>query len=242
MLALNLKSVQAHPEENVEIFPTDDCHVAEGHPNQVLDSGTKYNMYIGWDEQEYLSERIYLKFDLSGISADSIENAFLRIYNKFSPSIGEEPYTSKVITVDAKEVEDDDWDETTITWNNKPAIGNVLDTLTINRGFGDPGLDPRLWEWWSFDVTSYVASEFAGDKIVSIGLMSQNEGTDDACVWFYSKDALEHQPLPHLKISYSTAAEPGDGGAPSAFPTIYVIAAVVIIAVIVGAVLAAKRL
>jgi len=193
---------QANSVEN--LLPTDDSHVTENQPNTVADSGQRYNMYVGWDEQVYLSERIYLKFDLSGIPGGSIiDSAVLKIYNKYSPSTGEPPYPSKTMIIEARSVSDDNWLESTITWNNAPPMEpTVLDSKTINRGFGDPPATPELWEWWSFDVTSYVASEFAGDKIVSIGLISQNEGTDDATVWFYSKDAFEDQPRVYLRVSY----------------------------------------
>lgn len=85
MLALNLKSVQAHPEENDEIFPTDDGHVAEGHPDDVSDGGARYNLYNGWEEAEYLSERIYLKFDLSVVQAETVESAILWLNSKYGP-------------------------------------------------------------------------------------------------------------------------------------------------------------
>lgn len=115
-------------------------------------------------------------------------------------------------------------------------MGSALDTENFQA-------DDFIGEyhWYSWDVTSCVQSEFAGDKIVSICLKGQNEGSKNSAGWFYSKDSGGEY-LPYLEISYSAAAEPGDEGVPSAFPTIYVIAAVIVIAVIVGAVLAAKRL
>ncbi|MCS7131644.1 MAG: hypothetical protein NZ934_02825, partial [Hadesarchaea archaeon] len=45
----------------VQLLPTDDSHVNEGTPDVVSDGGRRYNMYVGWDEQRFLSERIYLK-------------------------------------------------------------------------------------------------------------------------------------------------------------------------------------
>lgn len=236
MLALGLKSVQASLEESAEIFPTDDGHVAEGHPDDVSDSGARYNMYIGWDEQEYLSERIYLKFDLSTVQALVIERAVLWLNSKYGPSAGEPAYGPTWHLVDALPVSDDTWDETTLTWNNAPPGDNVLDTENFQA-------DDFIWQyhWYSWDVTSFVQSEVAGDKIVSICLKGQDEGSKNSAGWFYSKDSGGEY-LPYLKISYITAAEPGDGGAPSEFPTIYVIAGVIVIVVIVGAVLAVKRL
>jgi len=58
-------------------------------------------------------------------------------------------------------VGDDTWYELAITWNDKPALGAVLDTKVV--GYGSD-LEPKPYYW---DVTSFVQQEFAGDKIAS---------------------------------------------------------------------------
>jgi len=158
--------------------------------------------YLGshvWEEPAgpagYLSERAYLKFDLSAVG--DLDSAVLNIYNKYAPSTGIPDYIGKTIVVDAKEVEDDSWYESDLTWNNAPDMGSVLGSVTVDAG----------GQWWSFDVETYIASELAGDGTASIGLMSQNEGTDDAVVWFYAKDAEEGQPRVHLEITHTIEVE-----------------------------------
>lgn len=236
LVAAAAKPLGASPDPATkDILPTDDSHVNEGAPDAVADSGVKYNMYIGWDEQYYLSERLYLKFDLeNNLPSDAtIENAVLRLYNKYAPSIGEEPYTDKTVTVDTKSVSGDNWDETTLTWNNAPSMGaTVLDSQTIDKGLGEAAGTPAEWEWWSWDVTSYVQDEFAGDGTVSIGLMSQNEGTDDAVVWVYAKDAEEDQPRPHLLVTYTTEGAGDEEGEPTEIPWVYIGVAAAIIAIV----------
>lgn len=204
MLALNSKSVQAPLETSAEIFPTDDSHVAEGYPDQVSDGGARYNMYNGWEEAAYLSERIYLKFDLSTVQAETIESATLWLNSKYGPSAGEPDYDSTWHLVDAIGVDGDSWLESEITWNNSPApVGSVLDTENFQADDFVGSL-----HWYSWDVTSFVQSEAAGDKIVSICLKGQNEGSKNSAGWFYSKDSGDEY-LPYLKISYTTTAEPG---------------------------------
>lgn len=237
LAAATAKPLGADPDPAVEdILPTDDSHVNEGAPDAVTESGVKYNMYIGWDEQYYLSERLYLKFDLENNipSGSTIESAVLRLYNKYAPSIGESPFVpEKTIIIDARGVSGDNWDETTLTWNNAPSMGaTVLDSQTIDKALGDPSDVPAEWEWWSWDVTSYVQNEFAGDNTVSIGLMSRNENTDDAVVWFYAKDADEGQPRPHLLVTYTTEGAGDEEGEPTEIPWVYIGVAAAIIAIV----------
>ncbi len=146
-------------------------------------------------EGAFLSQRAYLMFDLSAVG--DLDSAVLKVYNNYAPSTGIPDFIGKTIVVDAKEVAVDTWDETTLTWNNAPTMGSVLGTVTVNAG----------GQWWSFDVETYIASELAGDGTASIGLMSQNEGTDDAAVWFYTKDAGESEPRVHLEITHTIEVE-----------------------------------
>jgi hypothetical protein len=125
----------------------------------------------------------------------------------YGASIGEPPYTPATFVCSAREVENDAWSESTLTWNiaqaNHPPVGSLIDTQTID---GTPD------KWYSWDVTSYVRSEVAGDKIVSICLMSENEGTVDAMTWFRGKDTYEGQPRPYLEVSWRAPTVPPVGG------------------------------
>ena len=186
----------------VQLIPIEDTHVIEGHPDTVQYDGLpgqKYNCYTGWDNQEYLSERAYFKFDLSSIPAGSeILGATLRLYNKYSPSIGEYPYTPCDITIEARKVNDDGWSEGTLTWNIAQAshpIDDIIDTQTILS------TDGYHWEHW--DVTSWVKYQWAVDKLVSIAMRSQAEDTHTDCVvWWYVKDAYPTDPRANLEVIY----------------------------------------
>lgn len=182
----------------VTIRASEDSYVMEGQPDR--NSGTYYRMYVGEEfSTEYLSERIFAKFDLSGIPSDAvISSADLRMNAKYSPSNGSYPYTPKTLSLDAKEVSDDSWKEAgsdNLTWNNQPAMGSILDTV-VSQAAG----------WWTWDVTSYVVTEAAGDGTASIGVMSDlAESTpDDVSVWFYQGP---NEDRPELVVSYSVLTE-----------------------------------
>ena len=195
------KPIEATPDLCENFKPIHDTHVMEGYPDTVQydgEPGEKYNCYMGYDEQIYHSERIYAKFDLSVVPAGAVTSARLWTNNKYSPSIGESPYTPTNLTIEAYGVEDDDWLESTLTWNiaeaNHPPVGSVIDTQTILS------TDTYHWEYW--DVTTYVQQEVVTDKIVTICLKTTAENTEDSTVWIYAKDAYEDQPWMRLEVCW----------------------------------------
>lgn len=176
-----------------------DSHVTEGDPNAVADGGTKYNMYVGHDLPSNLSQHAYLKFDISGLpDGKNIVSATLNAKVKYGPSTGWPSYIDDNMLVDVKSVSDDTWLENEITWNNAPPLGDTLDTTMI---WSDAIVG--LYNWYSWDVTSFVRSEYqAGDDKVSFGMMSEQAESEnkDVAVWFYTKDAwYDH---PYLEVIY----------------------------------------
>ncbi|WP_158560399.1 DUF7594 domain-containing protein [Paenibacillus contaminans] len=93
----------------------------------------------------------FLQFDVSGISG-TISSAKLKLYVSYRNTTG---------PVEIFPVADDTWTEGSITWNNKPTEGaGKLASASITAAGA----------WYTFDITSYVQSEHAGDKIVSLCL------------------------------------------------------------------------
>jgi len=187
----------------VEWRPTDDTNICAAYPDNVqknketgVGDGTRYNMYVGYEADPYPgipigdNTRIYLRFDLSDIDVD-IDNAFLLLYDKHRPSTGSEPYPPRDLWLRAHRVDNDDWQEGMLTWNkaqeNHPCGDNVTPTLHLTS--------EGIWVGW--EVTSYVEEQLADDKIVSF-CIKNNVEADDNTVWFYTKDADEHQV--HLDI------------------------------------------
>jgi hypothetical protein len=85
----------------------------------------------------------FLRFDLTGYS---VKSAQLKVYVTSTSSIG----------FKINQVSDDSWGETTITYNNQPAIGSLINS----SGSYTSG------NWVTIDVTSWASS---GGK-VSFGL------------------------------------------------------------------------
>jgi hypothetical protein len=89
----------------------------------------------------------------------------------------------------------DTWTETGIKWNNKPASTTLLATI--------PGQSSGWAEW---TITQQVLSELAGDKILSLRLVSSViDATSD--VTFNSKEVTTTSVRPQLLLSNT----PGNG-------------------------------
>lgn len=88
----------------------------------------------------------FLKFDLNGITGN-ITSAKLKLY-----------FTSGVLPVGVSQVSVDSWTESGITYNNRPSVGTELASVSVTSSA----------TWYEWDITSYVAGQATGDKVVSL--------------------------------------------------------------------------
>src|SRR6266850_1424379 len=94
----------------------------------------------------------YLKFDTTNIPVFSA--AKLRLYASLSNNgtVGTTLYA----------VSNTNWSETTITWDNKPALGAALASGAVTS---------KTFSWYEFDVTDYLLNErAAGRNVISLAL------------------------------------------------------------------------
>ena len=141
---------------NPILYPFQDAHVEENDPD--LNFGTQTSLEI----DGFPVKLAYLKFDLSTFSANSISKATLRFYVSNGSRHSQNIYF----------VADNTWDELSITFNNRPALTNILATIR----------NSPLGEWATVDITQMVASSAGG--VMSIGVDSNDK---DGLV-FYSRE------------------------------------------------------
>jgi hypothetical protein len=124
--------------------PTDLSPIADSYVNSGAVS-TNYGMATSMVTKESAANdrSAYLKFDLSGLTG-SVSSATLRLYVKSLTAVADRI---------AYSVSTDTWTESGLTYSNRPAFGNPAGSVRV---FGQG--------WVEFDVTSYVMSEYAGDK------------------------------------------------------------------------------
>ena len=179
------------------LAPVADAQVASGNPATnygvcVGTSKTCNNIYIQSSSTSFGNERGWLKFDLSAIPAGSIINsATLQLWNWKS--------AGATLPVEVRSAAVDSWTEAGITWNSQPVLGAVLDTVTLAAG--------AINNWYSWNVTPFVQSEFTGDKTVSLLLKPVAEGSVDATAPSYAFDAREYgSNAPLLQVSTGATA------------------------------------
>ena len=107
------------------------------------------------------------------------------------------------------QVSDIAWGESTINWNNKPAVGlkqaafNVIDTTS---------------RWYEIDLTSYVkAQKTAGKTAISLALRATTSVTPNAV--FNSDEATSNRPELKITAPASAPASAVFGAAPIAEAT-----------------------
>jgi len=164
-----------------QIAPTADSWVESHKPNDNHGSENTLHVKVEVDKDGKVTNvrRTYLKFDLSGLPSGAIiDSAILHLYRTEDSDI-----PSAYTTTDA-------WTETGITWNNQPGPGTFICDGALESG-----------NWFKWNLTSYVASEFAGDKIVSVVLKFKVESGSDQHMDFTSSEGTWNQ-RPWLEISY----------------------------------------
>jgi len=198
--------VTLYQTSSLNFYPTDDSMVQEGVPDNNY--GTRYNMYVGWVENVYKTEWSYLKFNLSSIPSGAIINsAALNLNTQYGPS-HPPSFTIDNMWIEAWNVDNDAWNESTLTWNHKPAMGTTLldNVYVIAENWA--GGQNKWYSWNNESMTSFVASQYGGDKVVSIGMRSTTSESrqDNNTVWFYTKDNDWHGGgpyKPYLQVTYA---------------------------------------
>lgn len=152
-------------------YPSDDAFVSQQYPSTNFGSDTTLH-YKGRANKNHHS---YLKFNVSGIT-DSVVSATLKLKNLQYAAIDATVYIVSNTT----------WTEGAITWNNKPGMGQALQTIT--------GLNADTA--YSFDVTSQIT----GNGVFSLGIKTTD--TNGIARLFSSK---EGSVSPVLEIICSTS-------------------------------------
>ncbi len=155
------------------------------------DSNFGSNDYVYVREGSGVDQHAYFKFNLSSVpSGQVIDDSKLFALSFFGcgSGVGKDMF--------AYELDNQAWSEEVITWNNKPSVGNSLDSFSCFSGTG----------WWNWSVTSWVSSEYGNLKknvsfVLKFGATSSWEG-------FFTKERSTTSQRPYLNITYSEAPAP----------------------------------
>ena len=174
-LAKPIDMIWSAPEaKTARLGPMADTFVFDGSPttnfgrNSVLD--VKTNSTAG------LNRDAYFKFDLSSLGTDPIASVKLRFNANLSAA-------GRVAT-SVFAVSNTDWTETVLTWNNRPALGNSLGSVTVAS---------TLSLWHEVDVTDYLREQrAAGKRFITLAL--HNPQSTSPKVRVNSREAATDRP------------------------------------------------
>ena len=196
----------------MRILPVGDAYVDNSNPNTNYDND---NLWV----QSYKdnNRRAYLKFNISSLENARIYEARLVMYAKissFQHTWGiENGYSPVSMLVSVMAVDNDNWSEGAIRWNNNPGYDNVL----LNEGlpsentweiaYDEDVQNENVGMWYTFNVSSYVNGQRAGnDNLISLCLKAPRENSSfKRYAWFRSKESAGYRP--YLQITYESALE-----------------------------------
>lgn len=164
------------------LYPAADAQVRAGtYANDNF--GTDQEMVIKENAGENYDRIAYLKFDVSALADAAPARVYLRMDKKaWSPQAHSTPFA-------AYPVPDDDWQEQTITFNDRPALGDSLFDAHYGR------------EAMRWDVTQAFQEAVTGDGQLSLAVKSLLEG-DARNVNMYTKEFPDTTVWPRLIVLY----------------------------------------
>jgi hypothetical protein len=194
----------------MRILPDDDAYVGEEN------SLSSDNLWV----QSYKdnNRRAYLKFNMENLPVDAkIYEARLVMYAKISSFQhtweNENGYSPVSMLVSVMAVDNDNWSEGAIRWNNNPGYDNVLlnedlpSENTWEIAYDEDVQNENVGMWYTFNVSSYVNGQRAGnDNLISLCLKAPRENSSfKRYAWFRSKESAGYRP--YLQITYESASE-----------------------------------
>ena len=190
--SLTLTATTAVNPGNVfSLAPLADAQVESGNPANNYNTT---NLFVeSAASGGFQDERAWLRFDLSSIPAGAtITSAKL---NMWCWSAAGASLPAEIHGGDS-----DSWGETTITWNNQPTFGAVLDTQTLAAGVTNT--------FYTWDATSFAQTKFGGNKLVSLLVKPVTESSTDATAPAYGFDSKEYASNhPYLQVTTAVTSQ-----------------------------------
>ncbi|MFH0922152.1 MAG: DNRLRE domain-containing protein, partial [Fibrobacterota bacterium] len=169
----------------VRLVSVEDAYVRDGtYASQNFGSLTSLVIKTGGTSYSRYS---FLKFDLSGLPADSLLlSAKLRIYALSNNLTGPETMPLTVY-----KVADNSWSENVITWTNKPAAGQPVDTLRASSAVS---------VFYTWDVMPVFADSAIGAPS-TLSFCVKDPASTDKLVDFASRENETGKPVLELVFS-----------------------------------------
>ncbi|PSM30854.1 DNRLRE domain-containing protein [Haliangium sp. UPWRP_2] len=184
----NGAGVRAANAATITLLPIADTY-ARGGSYAAQNFGTAIELIVREAAGQDNDRQAFLKFDTGGFDG-TVTSAKLRMYSSWGGS------SSNSVTTHAHAVADLSWTETGLTWNNKPALGSVLASVTYTS---------QTPSYKEYDVTNYVQSErTAGRNLLALAL--SNPSVSTVYITGASREASANPP--QLLVVYTPCSSP----------------------------------
>lgn len=175
----------------IQIYPSADAEVKQGMPNSNFGNST----YLESRDEpvaayDYAS---YMKWALTQIpTGATVTKAELKLYVYWLGANGSNTGVTSNVHLAAA-----NWDESTLTWNNKPAVGALINTMSMTS-IG----------WKTLDITDEFNDWRDGvTDNNGIRLFPSSANANRNAAW-YSKEALQNKP--YIEVTYTILNDPKD--------------------------------
>jgi len=196
-ISVNLASINPVGGEQTTTIVAHDAHVNRYVPDNTLGKRNNLHYQGHHDPNPVTTERIWLKFDVSGISMQISE---VRLYAFLVEFWLAYPGTH---TMSVHYSSDDSWSEETITWNNQPSFeATPIDTVTMpQQKAGNPNPTMVINEWYFWKITQKFKQVYSDGLVTFVLEPCIGEGLDEGSSgngYFWAK---EHgSEIPYLLI------------------------------------------
>ncbi len=161
-----------HQDEVLYLSPLADAYVRDGaYSNR--NAGNMKGLTVKTSTEGF-TRVVFLKFDLASLPL-STRKAILELH---PIGVGNPGQVHELALV-----EDDTWEEGTITWNNKPSTSKVLASWVPVQG-----------EPVRIDITTAVIEALSTDRILSLQIHAPQEGDGASWVHYGSRERSENNP------------------------------------------------
>jgi len=171
------------------LSPVHDAYVRDG-SNAAITHGTTDSTLlitkVSPAGQLNNAREAYLRFNAASVTGN-VTSAVLRVYGKIDLT------TVPTVPVAVYAVSNVSWTENALTWNNKPASGAALDTVTVSNS---------AYAYYSWDITNYVNTELTAGR-TNISLAMKSLVAHDPRIFWNSSEATANRP--QLVIQTATA-------------------------------------
>ena len=169
-----------------ELLPDADSYAFSG--SASTNYGTVTNLLVKDSSDSGYNRISFLRFPLSALS-DTALSATLKLKVN---ALGNEGSGDRLVRI--RQVSDDTWTETGITWSNMPALGTTIATINATT----------VGQVYEVNVTDFVVQEQTGDGYVTIALEQPND--DNRLVNFFSRESTGNEPSLEVEVSAETVS------------------------------------